>query len=222
MGFDSEKSFVMAERLKQLREGKGLSHEKLSKALFEQYGVKISSDSLINYEVADANHTKALKNQGMRVEYLRCLADFYGVSANYLLGLTGIKSPNCDIQAAVQYTGLSEESIRLLHFDKEVGLNDATLSIDRLLLDYRNRNVDAANNRYYRPVLNLLNYFFNYSNSGITKQIYLNGTITDLRINGFISTDAIVLNDIVIENAVLAEIQQALASLKRNLAELEK
>lgn len=114
MGFDNEKSFVMAERLKQLRESKGLSHEKLSKALLDQYGVKISSDSLINYEVADSCHTKAYKNQGMRVEYLRCLADFYDVSTDYLLGITNTKSNDASVQKMVSLTGLSEQSIEYL------------------------------------------------------------------------------------------------------------
>lgn len=115
MGFDIEKSFIMAERLKQLREGKGLSHEKLSKALSDQYGVKISSDSLINYEVANADHTKAYKNQGMRVEYLRCLADFYGVSSDYILGMSDVKTQDSDIKELVAKTGLSEDTILTLH-----------------------------------------------------------------------------------------------------------
>ena len=117
MGFDTGKSFIMAERLKQLREGRGLSHDKLSKALADQYGVKISPDSLINYEVADANHTKAYKNQGMRVEYLRCLANFYHVSADYLIGITDVKSQDPSIATIVKSTGLSERSIyRLRNF----------------------------------------------------------------------------------------------------------
>lgn len=111
MVFDSEKSFIMAERLKNLREEQGLSHEKLSKALFESYGVKISSDSLINYEVSEANHTKAYKNQGMRVEFLRCLADFYGVSSDYLLGRTKDSSVR---PSAVDELGISEGTVKHL------------------------------------------------------------------------------------------------------------
>lgn len=114
MSIDDEKSFVMAERLKQLREEKGLSHDKLSKTLHDQYGIVISSDSLMNYEVADENHSKAFKNQGMRVEYLRGLAACYKVSTDYLLGLTDIKSPSPDIQTAVKITGLSEHAIKQL------------------------------------------------------------------------------------------------------------
>ena len=114
MGLGNEISFVMASRLKQLRESKGLSHEKLSKAILEQYSIKISSDSLQNYEVADINHTKAYKNQGMRVEYLRCLADFYGVSADYLLGISDIRSSDSTIHSVVVGTGISEKVASLL------------------------------------------------------------------------------------------------------------
>ncbi len=212
----------MAERLKLLREEKGLSHKKLCKALFNQYGVKISSDSLMNYEVADKNHTKAFKNQGMRVQYLRCLADFYDVSTDYLLGLTDIKSSNCDIRSIVEYTGLSETSINTLHFTKEWNLCDCAAVIDKLLLDYRYDNKDQNSGRKYRQILNLLHYFFSYKNSSIRKQIFSNGIIADQQENGFISANAIALNDVVIENAVLAEIQQALSSLKQNLTGQEK
>lgn len=114
MGFDNEKSFIMAKRLKQLREEKGLSHEKLSKVLLDQYDVKISSDSLMNYEVADVNHTKVGKNQGMRVEYLRCLAGFYEVTADYLLGNSDIRSNNPDVKMIVDNTGLSETNANLI------------------------------------------------------------------------------------------------------------
>lgn len=130
MSIESKKSFIMAERLKRLREEKGLSHDKLSKALCENYGVKISSDSLINYEVTNENHTKAYKNQGMRVEYLRCFADFYGVSADYLLGITEVMTPDITVQEITQKTGLSEAAIahieeikRCFFLDGITGLN---------------------------------------------------------------------------------------------------
>lgn len=123
MGFDTGKSFIMAERLKQLREGRGLSYDKLSKALADQYGVKISPDSLINYEVADANHTKAYKNQGMRVEYLRCLANFYQVSADYLIGISDVKSQDSSISTIVKSTGLSESAALSLKIAKDAADN---------------------------------------------------------------------------------------------------
>lgn len=108
-------SVIIARRLKQLREDAGLSHDRLSKALFERYSIKISSDSLMNYEVADKYHTKARKNLGMSVKYLYCLSDFYGVSADWLLGLSNERTLNGDLAQACRYTGLSANSISKFH-----------------------------------------------------------------------------------------------------------
>lgn len=111
MNTEKQWSFVMAERLKQLRGSRGLSHERLSSALSAQYGINISSDSLMNYEVASEFHSKKYKNLGMRIEYLRYFADFYNVSTDYLLGLTDTKSKNEDVQAVCRVTGLKEDYI---------------------------------------------------------------------------------------------------------------
>lgn len=97
-------SLIMAARLKQLRKERKLSHVALSTALNQAYGIDISRDSLMSYEVTDPNHSKHYKNEGMRVEYLRCLADFYNVSSDYLLGLTNDPSKN---PAAADELGLS-------------------------------------------------------------------------------------------------------------------
>lgn len=130
MSINNEKSIITAERLKQLREGKGLSHEKLSKALFDQYGIKISSDSLINYEVSDIHHSKAYKNQGMRIEYLRCLADFYGVSADYILGQ--INDP-CRAPSAIDDLGLSEKTVQWLVDLKAAVNQDLAAGVVRIM-----------------------------------------------------------------------------------------
>lgn len=115
MAVDKSKSLIMAQRLKELRNEKGLSHESLRKALMEKYEIDISVDSLKNYEVSKVPHVKAYKNDGMRVEYLRCLADFYNVSADYILGISEIKSADRGIQTIIKNTGLSEESATVLH-----------------------------------------------------------------------------------------------------------
>lgn len=108
---------VMARRLKAERNKKGLSHVKLCEALQEKYGIAISKDSLINYEVSDETHPKAGSNMAMRVEYLSCLADFYGVSMDYLAGKAEEPSPDVSVQAASAYTGLSGEALEMLRFD---------------------------------------------------------------------------------------------------------
>lgn len=51
------------------------------------------------------------------LENLCKIADFYGVSTDYLLGLTDTKSNDTTIRAVCDYTGLSEEAIKSIVFD---------------------------------------------------------------------------------------------------------
>lgn len=112
-------SLKMGERLRKLRKSRGLSYERLQAAISEKYGVEISKDSLINYEVSDENHTKRFKNNGMRVEYLRYFSDFYHVSADYLLALSDIKATDSTTRDICEKTGLSEHTVsRLMQDDK--------------------------------------------------------------------------------------------------------
>lgn len=117
-----EQSVKMGKRLKDLREntlldGKKMSHVELKKKLKEKYGVEISRDSLMNYEVSDVNHSKFGTNLKMSAEYLNCLAYFYGVSTDYLLCRSDAKTADEDIRVACKTTGLSAEAIAALKFD---------------------------------------------------------------------------------------------------------
>ena len=117
-----EMNMEMAKRLKALRtsyDGHGLSHEKLRQAIADKYHVDISKSSLLNYE-AYGNHSKAKSNAGMKVEYLRIFADFYGVSADYILGIRDEATTDVGAQATCEYTGLSEESVSKLHELKDM------------------------------------------------------------------------------------------------------
>jgi len=213
---DKRNSLIMAQRLKNLRNERRLSHESLRTALMDKYEIDISVDSLKNYEVSNVPHAKAYKNEGMRVEYLRCLADFYRVSADYLLGISDVKSPNQDIVTAVKMTGLTQESIQSLSFFHQLEDREMANVLDILINDTRYHNSDG--NRRYRSIINLLNFFFSYSSGSNRKQVFINGHIVDrTATDGFISSNAIALDDTIIENAVLAEIQHALISLKKSL-----
>lgn len=48
------------------------------------------------------------------------LADYFNVSADYLLCHTDVKSPNTDLQAVCAYTGLSENAIKTMHRSAEL------------------------------------------------------------------------------------------------------
>jgi hypothetical protein len=106
-------SLVTSKRLKKLRNEMGISHSKLAAALVEKYNIRISSDVLKNYEVTDEFHTKFNAVKGMNIEYLFCLAEFYGVSTDYLLGKSDIKSPN----------------IKKIEMHKKIGLNDEAINV---------------------------------------------------------------------------------------------
>ena len=112
----NEQSKKMGERLKALREKKGISHSKLSSELFEKYKIGFDKTTLMNYEVNCECHTKFGKNLGMGADRLFVLADFYGVSTDYLLGITDIPTADINIRAICDYTGLTEASIDFLHW----------------------------------------------------------------------------------------------------------
>lgn len=134
-----EQSAKMGKRLKSLREntlldGKKMSHVELKKKLKEKYGVEISRDSLMNYEVSDVNHSKFGTNLKMSAEYLNCLAYFYGVSTDYLLCRSDAKTADEDIQVACKTTGLSAEAIAALKFDSGKKKERDTFGVEDFLI----------------------------------------------------------------------------------------
>lgn len=125
-----ELTAILAERLRTLRQDRGLTILGLKAALKEKYGIDISGESLTNYEVKDSNHSKYGKNEGMNVKYLRCLADFYNVSTDYLLGRSNVRTRDERITTLANYTGLSSRAIFMLH-----SLSSEQIEVFNLLLD---------------------------------------------------------------------------------------
>lgn len=91
--YRDELSSGIACRLKELRESwaeereqeKKLSHAALSEKLRQKYNILIHPDTLKFYE-AGINTSKGYNNLGMKLETLFLLADFYGVSVDYIMG----------------------------------------------------------------------------------------------------------------------------------------
>lgn len=50
---------------------------------------------------------------------IRKLAEYYGVSSDFLLGLSDIKTTDTTVQSIIEYTGLSEDNVDFLHVRKE-------------------------------------------------------------------------------------------------------
>lgn len=69
------------------------------------------------------------------IELLAKIADYYDVSADYLLGLSNAKSINPEMQAVSKYTGLNDDSLFMLHHSTKSGAlvsetNNFLLDID--------------------------------------------------------------------------------------------
>lgn len=147
---------------------------------------------------------------------LRQIAEKCNVSADWLLGLSNVRATDPDIRAFSEITGLSENSATTLSNLHQWGFNETQETIDILLYDATYCNVGNVNGRSYRyrSILDLIRLFLSYKGSGKSHHIFSNGTISSSSNDGTISSNAIELNDRVIENAILMEIQQALLNLK--------
>lgn len=86
----------VSKRIVSLREEKGETQQELANA------VGITRQSLSRYEIAART---------VSVEVLGALAQHFNVSADYLLGLSDVRSTEQDIQTACEVTGLSEKAI---------------------------------------------------------------------------------------------------------------
>lgn len=104
---------IRAERLKGLRTSKGIS----TKALADATGISVGSLNAWENDDATAGKTST---DGMKLENLIKLADFYGVSLDYLAGRTDVKSPSPTVQAACEYIGLSDKAAEKIHRLKEL------------------------------------------------------------------------------------------------------
>lgn len=192
MEMETNWSFVMADRLRSLRESKKLSHEKLSKSIFEKYGIKISSDSLMNYEVSREEHSKKYKNLGMRVEYLYCLADFYGVSTDWILGISDVQSPDAELQAVVEYTGIPEDAIKAFQRCAEMNnllskehnaqirkaVEDGAAKENKELNELDIEDIYNSITQQYASIFDMIVEFMRYSSPASLKWMYLRDMAT--------------------------------------------
>lgn len=92
-----------ADILDELVKGKKEECGITQKAICEEAGVRESS--LIDWLNDEASPT---------LEAINKLADYFEVSTDYLLGRTGTRSPDPDLEVVVKYTGLTETAIEII------------------------------------------------------------------------------------------------------------
>ena len=145
---NSEKSCkeFFGERLKQLRNEKGLSQDALAKAL------GISKGSLGFYETC--------KNTP-DIVVLNAVSDYFGVSLDYLLGRTDIQTNDTDVIAVCKYTGLSEIAVKTLNVNYSGVSNVRQENTDSFSFsDLRRGNAEAAStiieNGYFHEIVSAM------------------------------------------------------------------
>lgn len=124
---------IFAVRLYELREEKGVSRQKAADDL------GITRASLEYYE------------KGKRtpdINTIALIAGYYGVSADYLFGISDCPSTQSDIRMICDYTGLDERVLELFHKEKEMAEEIEISSRQRR----RNKNFDA----YFPGVMRLV------------------------------------------------------------------
>jgi transcriptional regulator with XRE-family HTH domain len=114
----SAKNQTFLERFRDLFNEKGCSQVELANAIGSARGT-----------VATWLDGKTAPN----VYMVKALAEYFSVSADYLLCISDTRSSDVNVKAAMEYTGLSEEAIEWLHIglddfecDGEVGLDEQT------------------------------------------------------------------------------------------------
>lgn len=90
--------------LVQNKKDEGMSHEAISKA------AGVASAALSEW---------MLDKSSPNIESLYKLAKYFGVSSDYLLGLTDVQTVSTDLRAVCEYTGLNESALKQIERRKE-------------------------------------------------------------------------------------------------------
>ena len=124
-------------RLKELRQEKGISLTKLSEILEEKYGVSVSTSQLMYYEkgVTEPRNKRVWEK----------LADCFGVSEAYLLGYSSVKT-EANLKVSVLDEALEElralEKLRIINNVLLVGNDEGH---DMWILGFRTAMVAIEN-----------------------------------------------------------------------------
>ena len=103
---------IFATRLREVMASKGTNQTKLAAQLMEEHGQTMQRQTLSQYMNGQSKPD---------TERLAMLCKTLGVSADYLLGLTEVRSADANYQIACKYTGLDESAVFCLHQLPSIG-----------------------------------------------------------------------------------------------------
>lgn len=131
---------IFGQRLRELREERGISQRELAEI------IGISKGAVYYYES---------DGRAPDIVTLEKLCDYFGVSADYLLGRTNARTPKLKLKSVCEKVGLSDKSVLMLaRLKKE---NNPRLRIINLLLEQADSDIEdnyELEGRYEGSVLN--------------------------------------------------------------------
>jgi transcriptional regulator with XRE-family HTH domain len=223
-GKQKEMKSIFAKRLKELRDENKLSHETLRDNLKMKCNITISKQALMIYEVTNEYQSTYDKGFGMNFTYLYGIAEYFGVSTDYLLGLSDIRKKDNEHIAASDL-GLDEKAIETLK-NIRFTMQDEYMPVLNLLIgNIRERYPDSS----YRAVLDYINLFFKFSGiSGVridkeqkdahVLTINKQGIVSPLAENQHIlPTSTMQIHSDTLEATYLRQVEGSLVELKKNL-----
>ena len=132
LGNDDELREVFSKRIRELRLERDLTLKVLSKMLLDKYELDISYGAIANYERAE----RVPQPFG-----LVCLADFFDVTVDFLLGITDDRNIKV-IQTTVFDTNNKEHTVKI-GIDKDSDLSDMKVKdVKELILKIKNLGFD--------------------------------------------------------------------------------
>ncbi len=155
---------VLGDRLKALREEKNISQDDLATEL------GISRLSVGNYE------------RGVRTpeaETIIKLAKHFSVSADYLLGLSDVKSLDTDIKSVCEFTGLSECAVETL-VDKENDFGHYLPVLNYLIeIENVNEKAEVPDEEPELGIISLISDFIQSKNMPNKYYVYSKGQLVE-------------------------------------------
>lgn len=198
-----ERNIKIGKRIQNERKQKGMSQTELGEAIKNLLG---NEDIVAQGTISDWETGRYIPP----LEKILALSKIFGCDCGYLLCDYDYRTNEAGEMCKA--TGLSEQSVNCLCSLNAWGFSAYADVIDFLLLDAKQRDRKHC----YRSILDLLRFFLDYDNTRAPKkQVFSNGCIADYSANGLIDSNAIELNNHIIENAAIMEIGQALIDLKR-------
>lgn len=123
---------TIGERVKDLRQKQKLTLKELSEAIQSKTGQRIAISTLSDLEAyGDGDRP----NKEPRLSTLKAITDYFGISLDYLSGISEVKSPKIKLQAVHKMLGLSEDSIIKLQEANGLNMYFVLLALDELIKD---------------------------------------------------------------------------------------